>query len=117
MEDRRLHRKSDIGAIDAAAAIERIRREADLVIGDHMNGAAGRVAFELRHLQNLGHYALADERRIAVNQNRDARARASYRRGDPASAGPSPSTTGSTASRWLGLNATETRISLPCVER
>ena len=58
-----------VGAINAGAAVERIGGEADLVVDDEMNGAARRVAFQLRKLQYFSNYALADERRIAVNQN------------------------------------------------
>ena len=35
-----------------------------------MDGAAGGVAFELRHLQYFGNHALADERGVAVDEKR-----------------------------------------------
>ena len=48
MKNRRLHRKRHVGAIDAAAAFERIRREPNLVIRDNVNGAAGLIPIQLR---------------------------------------------------------------------
>ena len=71
VQDRRLNRSRNVGAIDAASPVHGIRREADLVVNDDMNRAAGRIAIELRKLQNLGHDTLADERSVAVNQYRD----------------------------------------------
>ena len=99
MKDWRLHRECDIGAIDAAAAFKRIGCESDLVVGDNVNRAAGRITIQLRQLQNFSDDTLTDKRSIAMNQNRHAPARASHPQGGPASVGPSPSTTGSTASR------------------
>ena len=50
----------------------RIRdREADLVVDDQVNRAAGVEAARLRQLQRLHHDALACEGRVAVNQDRN----------------------------------------------
>jgi hypothetical protein len=75
---------------------------ADLVVDHHVNRSAGGIAFELAHVQRFGHDALAGKGGIAVQQD-----------GAPPAAGPRPRpvlarprnalTTGSTASRWLGL--------------
>ncbi len=69
VENGRQDRERDVGAIDAAAAFERIGGETDLVVGDDVDGAAGFVAFQLRKLEHFGDDALANESGIAVNQN------------------------------------------------
>ena len=71
MEDRRLHHARDVGRVDGGARIVGQRGEADLVVDDQMDGAAGAVAIELRKVQRLGHYALAGERGVAMDQERN----------------------------------------------
>ena len=71
MEDGRLHRARDIGGVDAGARVHGIGGEADLVVDDEVNGAAGGIAIELREVQDFGHHALSGERRVAVDQDRD----------------------------------------------
>ena len=44
--------------------------EADLVVDDHVDRAAGAVATQLGEVQGLGHDALAGERRVAVDEQR-----------------------------------------------
>ena len=68
MEDRRLHDLGELGAIGAGAAVHRIGREADLVVDDEMDRAAGAVAVELGEVQGLGDHALAGKGGVAVQQ-------------------------------------------------
>ena len=44
--------------------------EADLVVDDHVDGAADPKAARLRHLEGLHHHALARERGIAMDEQR-----------------------------------------------
>ena len=78
----------------------RTGREADLIVDDDVNRAAGAVAGELREVQRLRDDALSGERGVAVNA---APAGPSARLLSPISfcfARTIPSTIGSTASRW-----------------
>ncbi len=53
----------------------RRRREADLVVDDEVDRAAGAVTLEARQAEALGHHALAGKRGVAVDQQRhDGRA-------------------------------------------
>ena len=71
VEDRRLDHLGDVGAIERAARVARIRRgEADLVVDDDVDRAAGAVAARLRQVERLLHDALAGDRRVAVDQHR-----------------------------------------------
>ena len=67
----RLHAARDVGGIRRRARFVGQRGEADLVVDDQVDGAAGGVAVELRQVQRLGHHALAGERRVAVDQHRN----------------------------------------------
>ncbi len=61
-----------IGANTAWSAIRpAVGGEADLVVDDQMNGAAGGVAIELRQIQRLRHHALSGKGGVAVHQERD----------------------------------------------
>ena len=60
------------------------RGEADLVVDDEVDRAAGGVAVELREVQRLGDHALSGERRVAVDQDRDDALALRCRRGGPA---------------------------------
>ena len=71
VEDGRLHAARDVGGIRRGARFVGQRGEADLVIDDQVDGAAGGVAVELREVQRLGHHALSGEGRVAVDQHRD----------------------------------------------
>ncbi len=71
MEDRRLHHAGHIGGIRRRARFIRQRRESDLVVDDQVDGAAGGIAVKLRKIQRLRHHALARERRVAMNQQRN----------------------------------------------
>ncbi len=73
VQDRRLDRLRHVGAIKPGIGVRRHGGEADLVVDDHMHGAAGAVADELAHRQRLIHKPLAGERRVAVHQDRHHR--------------------------------------------
>ena len=67
------------GNLEAAGETARVRRavgflrrrgEAELIVGDDVDGAAGLVARQPRQIERLGHHALAGEGGVAVNQDR-----------------------------------------------
>ena len=60
----------EIAGIVGRSRLARLRCEADLVVENQMDRAAGRIATEPREVERLGHDALAGERRIAVQQHR-----------------------------------------------
>ena len=74
VEDRRLHRLGDVAAVE-----RRLREccgrggEADLVVDDEVDGAADAVAGDVAHGEALGHDALAGERGVAVDEERQRR--------------------------------------------
>ena len=70
VEDWGLNRPSDVGRVDRGSAVLRARREADLVVHDDMDAAAGTVALNLRHLEGLGDDALPGKGCIAVHEYR-----------------------------------------------
>ena len=72
VENGHLNHLGHVGAVGRRAGVARRCREADLVIDDQVNGAAGLVAGQLREVERFGHQALAGKRRIAVNQHGDA---------------------------------------------
>ena len=69
MDDRRLDALGHIGAVKARIGIDRHGGEADLIVGDDVDGAAGAVAHQLRHRQRLIDQALAGEGGIAMQQD------------------------------------------------
>ena len=73
MEDRRLHHQGDIGAIGRGARIDRRGGEADLVVDDEMDGAAGAEALGAGSGETFRHHALAREGGIAMDQQRQHR--------------------------------------------
>ncbi len=70
VDDRRLHDQGQIGAIGRRARMLRRGGEADLVVDDEMNGAAGAKAPGAAHGETFGDHALPRERRIAVQEKR-----------------------------------------------
>ena len=72
VEDRHLDHLGDVGAVAGRAALAGGGREADLVVDDDVDRAAGAVAGQLREVQGLGHEPLAGERGVAVDQDGDA---------------------------------------------
>ena len=107
VEDRDFEHAHDVGRVARRAGVVRHRGEADLVVDDDVDGAAGRVALEPRQVQRLGDDALSDERRVAVDEQRHDAACALRSPRRSCLARTRPSTTGFTHSRWLGLNASE----------
>ena len=81
VEDRRLDQLGDVGRIGRGARVARVGGEADLVVDDEMDRAAGAVALQPRQAEALGDHALAGEGRVAVDQQRQhlGRARCSRR--------------------------------------
>ncbi len=75
VEDRRLHHPGDVGAVERRARRGRRGGEADLVVDDDVDRAAGAVAAQLREVERLGDHALAGERRVAVDEQREDRER------------------------------------------
>ncbi len=71
VEDRRLNLFRDLGAIRTAARVGGAGGEADLVVDDEMNRAAGAIALELGEIEQFGNQALAGESRIAMHQEAD----------------------------------------------
>ncbi len=71
MKNRRLDNFCDIGGIGTRSRIGRRRGEADLVVDDDMDGAAGTEALELGELQRFGDQPLAYKGGIAMHQHAD----------------------------------------------
>ena len=71
VEDRGVDGAGDIGGVDGAAAVVGAGGEADLVVDDQMDGAAGGVAVELGHVERFGNNTLAGEGGVAVDQQRN----------------------------------------------
>src|SRR5208282_3825483 len=70
-QDRRLNHFGDVRAIHSRARITQLAgREPDLIVDDHVYGAAGTVTARLRQLQRLHHHALTGKRGITVDQYR-----------------------------------------------
>src|SRR5579883_108817 len=70
MEDRRLDQFRDVGRVRRRARIARIGREADLIVDDEMDRAAGAVAAQAGKAETFGDHALAGESRVAMDQER-----------------------------------------------
>ena len=70
MENRDLDHLRDVGRIHRRARVFRQRRESDLIVHDHVDGAARAVAVELRHVERLRHDALARESSVAMDEQR-----------------------------------------------
>ncbi len=73
VEDRRADHLGDVGAVLAGPGVVRRGGEPDLVVDDDVDGAADPVAGQHRHVQRLGHHALAGERGVAVQHHRHHR--------------------------------------------
>ncbi len=72
VEDRDLDHLGHVGAVSAGTALTRGRGEADLVVHDDVDGAAGAISGQLGEVQRLGDQPLAREGGVAVDQDRDA---------------------------------------------
>ena len=70
VKDRRLNGFGDIGRVDRGATLAGRSGESDLVVDDEVDGSAGAVRPQLRHLQNLNDDSLTGHRGVAVNHHR-----------------------------------------------
>ena len=70
VDDRDVEALREVARVAGRATLVRVRGEADLVVRDQVESAAGRVAVEAREVERLGDDTLAGERRVAVDQDR-----------------------------------------------
>ena len=70
MDDRRVEALREIARVARRATLGGIGREPDLVVRDHVQRAAGRVAGQPLEVERLGDDALAGERGVAVDEDR-----------------------------------------------
>ncbi len=75
VDDRDVEALGEIARVSGRAAALRVGGEADLVVRDQVEGAAGRVAHERLEVERLGDAALAGERGVAVDEDRERDAR------------------------------------------
>ena len=75
VDDRDVEALGEVARIPRRPSLRRVGREADLVVGDQVERAAGRVTVEVREIQRLGHDTLTRKGRIAVDEDgqRDGR--------------------------------------------
>ena len=73
VDDRDVEALGEVGRVARRAALLGVGGEAELVVGDHVDRAAGRVARERLQVERLGHDALAREGGVAVDQHRQHR--------------------------------------------
>jgi len=57
----------DVGRIHRRARVFGQSGKADLIVNHDVNGTAGRVTFELRHIEGFRHDPLPRERSVAMN--------------------------------------------------
>ena len=88
VEDRRLDRLGDVRRIRRGARELRAGGEADLVVDDEVDRAAGAVAGQAGEAEAFGDDPLPRERRVAVEQDRAARSCHACRRAGSAPRGP-----------------------------
>ena len=70
VEDRRVDHLGDVGGVGRGAREARRRGEADLIVDDEMQRAAGAVAAQTRKTETFGDHALAGEGGVAMQQER-----------------------------------------------
>ena len=73
VEDRRIDHLRHVGRIGRGPRIARIGGEADLVVDDEMQRAAGAVALQVGQREAFGDHALAGKGRVAMHQQRQHR--------------------------------------------
>ena len=73
VDDRHVEALGRVGGVARRAALLRIGREAELVVGDHVDRAAGGVAGQRLQVERLGDDALPGEGGVAVDQHRHDR--------------------------------------------
>mmetsp|Transcript_6060 Transcript_6060/g.13931 ORF Transcript_6060/g.13931 Transcript_6060/m.13931 type:complete len:436 (+) Transcript_6060:1097-2404(+) len=71
VKDRRVEGLAEVRCVGRGAAVDGVRGEADLVVDDHVDGPPDVEVLDARHLHRLVDHALAGERGVAVEQNRD----------------------------------------------
>jgi hypothetical protein len=71
VEDRDLKHLRDVRRVRGRTSLLRRRRETDLVVHDDVNRPAHGVRVEQAHVERFLNHALAGNRRVAVDQNRD----------------------------------------------
>ncbi len=71
VDDRRVEALGEVAGVDRRACLGRLGGEADLVVGDQVQGAAGPIPGQAGHVERFGHHALGGEGRVAVDQDRD----------------------------------------------
>ena len=71
VDDRDVEPLREVGRVPRRAALRRVRREPDLVVGDEVKRPAGRVPVEILEVERLRDHALPRERRVAVEQDRE----------------------------------------------
>ena len=69
VQHRRINNLGQVGAVNRRAGILKIGGETDLVVDHEVDGAAGLVAFQLRHLRHFVANALAGHGGVAVNED------------------------------------------------
>ena len=69
VNDRRVEALRQVGGVARRASLLGWSREADLVVGDHVQRAAGRVAGEPREVERLGDDALAGEGCVSMDED------------------------------------------------
>ena len=115
MDDRDVEAFGEVARVARRAPFAGIGREPDLVVRDQVERSTRRVALERSEVQRLGDAALARgrtrRRGSAPAARRSGRACRARVERSVCSARARPSTTGSTASRWLGFAASVTVIS------
>ncbi len=73
VEDRRFDHLRHVRAVGRRARIARVRGETDLIVDDEVDRAAGAVSGEARETEAFRHHALARERRVAMDEQRQHR--------------------------------------------
>ena len=73
VQDRDLQALGQVGRVAGGTPLRRAGREADLVVDDDVDRAAGLVALQLGEVEGLLDDALADEGRVAVDEDRNDR--------------------------------------------
>ena len=84
VDDRDVEALGEVGRVAGGARVLHVGGEADLVVGDEVERAAGAVALERAEVERLGHDALAGERRVAVDGDRQRGGRIVVRLAAPA---------------------------------
>ena len=70
MADRDLEALRQVAGVVRRATVDRVGREADLIVGDDVNRSADTITGEQRHIECLGDDAFTGERRVAVHDDR-----------------------------------------------